>query len=140
MSYDRATYANIGMEKNWNMGEYSPIHLRGYYTFSDNYMRSENITEQRYFPSSDYTSRLYADTSQYSSANRLHHVDLEFSHPELLLGRFSLDHHMQFENNHSDTYHSYASIVDGGTPVGGRARNFNKQSRYAISDRLQWNI
>ena len=140
MSYDRATYANIGMEKNWNMGEYSPIHLRGYYTFSDNYMRSENITEQRYFPSSDYTSRLYADTSQYSSANRLHHADLEFSHPELLLGRFSLDHHMQFENNHSDTYHSYASIVDGGTPVGGRARNFNKQSRYAISDRLQWNI
>lgn len=139
-SYDRTTYANIGMERNWDIGKYSPVHLRGYYTFSDDYTRSENITEQRYFPSSDYASRLYADTSRYSSSNRSHRVDLGFNHPELLWGRFCLDHHMQFENSHSDSYRSYANIVNGGAPVGGWTRNFNKQSRYAISDRLLWDI
>lgn len=83
-SYDRTTYANIGMEKNWDIGKYSPVHLRGYYTFSDDYTRSENIMEQRYFLSSDYASRLYADTSRYSSMNRLHRADLKFGHPGFL--------------------------------------------------------
>lgn len=139
-SYDRTTYADVGMEKNWDMGNYAPIYIRGYYTYSDDYTRSENMTEQRYFPSRDYTSRFYADTSRYSSMNRLHRADLKFGHPDLLLGEFHIEHHMQFENSHSDRYRSYASVVDGGTPVGGRTRSFDKLSRYAIADRLRWGI
>ena len=47
---------------------------------------------------------------------------------------------MQFENSHSDRYRSYASVVDGGTPVDGRTRSFDKQIRYAIADHLRWDI
>ena len=72
--------------------------------------------------------------------NRLHRADLKFGHPEFLLGAFHIEHYMQFESSHSDRYRSYASVVDGGTPVGGRTRSFDKQSRYAIADRLRWDI
>ena len=137
-SYDRTTYADIGMERNWDIGNYAPIYIR--YTYSDDYTRSENMTEQRYFPSRDCTTRFYADTSRYSSMNRLHRADLKFGHPEFLLGAFHIEHYMQFESSHSDRYRSYASVVDGGTPVGGRTRSFDKQSRYAIADRLRWDI
>ena len=140
-SYDRTTYADIGIERKWDKGEaLLPVSLRGSYTFSDDYTRSENTTEQRYFPSSDYTSRFYADTSRNSSTNRLHRADFVFSHPKILFGLFHIEHHMQFENSHSDSYRSYASIVDGGTPVGGRTRSFDEQNRYVISDRLLWDI
>ena len=137
-SYDRTTYADIGMERNWDIGNYAPIYIR--YTYSDDYTRSENMTEQRYFPSRDCTTRFYADTSRYSSMNRLHRADLKFGHPEFLLGAFHIEHYMQFESSHSDRYRSYASVVDGGTPVGGRTRSFDKQSRYAIADHLRWDI
>lgn len=133
-SYDRTTYANIGMKRNWakNLYEGAWATLKADYTYSDDYTRSENRTQQDYFPSSDYTSRSYADTSRNMRTTKYHKVDLFYSHPIGI--RFS--HNMRFSNDCSEGYRSYASIVDGGTPVGGQTRSLDRRNRYDISDRL----
>lgn len=137
-SYDRSTYVNTGVVRNWDVGKYIPVSVQAYYTFSDDYTRSENTTEQTYFPSADYTNRTYADTSRNAGTNRTHRVDLGFDHPKLLIGEFHVEHHMQFEEGRTNNYRSYASIVNGGTPAGGRTQSLDKRNRYDISNRLSW--
>ena len=133
-SYDRTTYANIGMEKNWanNLYEGARTTLKADYTYGDDYTRSENWTRQDYFPSSDYTSRLYADTSRNMMTTKYHEADISFEHPVGI----SFSHNMRFSDDRSEGYRSYASIVDGGKSVGGQSRNFDRRNRYDISDRL----
>ena len=43
---------------------------------------------------------------------------------------------MRFADDRSDGYQSYASVIDGGMPAGGRTRSFDKRSRYDISDKF----
>ena len=126
------------MEKNWanNLYEGARITLKADYTYGDDYTRSESWIRQDYFPSSDYTSRLYADTSRNMMTTKYHEADISFEHP----GGISFSHNMRFSDDRSESYRSYASIVDGGTPVGGRTMNRTKTTGYDISDRLRWDI
>ena len=121
-SYDRTTYVNAGIERSWDskVSEYSRTTLQASYTYGNDYTRSENASEQIYFPAADYSSARY------------HAANIYFSHPSGL--RFT--HDMRFENNASDNYRSYASEMDGGSPVGGQTRNRNKQSKYDLHERL----
>lgn len=137
-SYDRTTYINAGFERNWESKRFESREttLRASYIYGDDYTRSENTTEQTYFPSSDYTSRLYADTLRNTMTTKYHEADLHFWFP---IG-ISVTHHMRFADDRTDGYRSYASVVDGGTPVGGRTRSLDKRSRYDISDDLQFQL
>lgn len=133
-TYDRTTYANAGVEKNWKNIRYEGAEttLKASYTYGDDYSRSENRTQQTYFPSAEYDSRLYGDTVRNVRTTRYHAATVGFSSTRL----FAFDHRMRFADEWSDGSRSYASIVNGGTPVGGRTRNFDERSPYDISDRL----
>lgn len=134
-SYDRTTYANAGAEKNWKNVRYEGAEttLKASYTYGDDYSRSENRTQQTYFPSAEYDSRLYGDTVRNDRTTRYHAATVGFSSSRLFL----FDHRMRFADEWSDGSRSYASIVDGGAPVGGRTRHFDKRSTpYDISDKL----
>ena len=133
-SYDRSTYANIGMEKNWanNLYEGARTTVKADYTYGNDYTRSENRIRQDYFPTSDYTSRLYADTSWNMMTTKYHGADISFEHPVGI--HFS--HNMRFSDDRSEGCRSYASVVDDGAQVGGQTRSLDRRNRYDISDRL----
>lgn len=137
-SYDRSTYVNAGIEKNWNSELYEGAQttLQASYTYGDDYTRSENMTQQTYFPAADYNSRLYADTSRSIRTTRYHIADIGFDHPIGVV----FNHHMRFADDRSDSYRSYVSVVDGGTPAGGRTKNLSKGNEYEISEGLIWDL
>lgn len=133
-SYDRSTYVNAGVERNWDSkkNKYLKKTIRASYTYGDDYTRSENTTQQTYFPSADYNSRLYADTSRNASTTHYHEAEVYLYLPDTYI----FSHHMRFADDRSDGYQSYASVIDGGMPAGGRTRSFDKRSRYDISDKF----
>lgn len=133
-NYERTAYANIGMEKKWASKLYDGANtsLKAYYTYGNDYTLSENRSRQNYFPSSDYASRLYADTSRNILTAKYHKADLFFDHPVGI----TFSHNMRFSDDSSEGYRSYESIVDEGMPAGGQTRSFDKLNQYDISDRL----
>lgn len=133
-SYDRTTYVNAGVERVWLSNVHGRTVLKANYTYGNDYTRSENTTEQTYFPAADYNSRLYADTSRNARTTRYHLADVYFQAPY----GFILTHNMRFADDRSDGYRSYASVVDGGSPVGGQTHSFDKRNRYDILDRLSF--
>ena len=136
-SYDRSTYANVGLERSWKIKDrLDKTYLNASYSYSDDYTRSENSTQQVYFPAKDYTSRTYADTSRNSSTRRTHEANILLDH---FYGvRFS--HSMRFEDNRTDGLRSYASIVDAAAPAGGRTASRTDKSPYMISDNLAFKV
>ena len=136
-SYDRSTYANAGIERTWeSKGRLDKTYLNVSYSYSDDYTRSENTTQQLYFPAKDYTSRIYADTSRNSSTHRTHEANILLDHATGV----RLSHSMRFEDNSTDNLRSYVSIVDAATPAGGRTASRTDKSPYTISDNLSFKI
>ena len=135
-SYDRTTYVNAGLERNWKSNAYenAQIRFRANYTYGDDYTRSENMTQQTYFPAADYNSRLYADTSRNARTTRYHLANVYVAIPAGL----RLTHNMRFVDDRSEGYRSYASVVDGKTPVGGQTRSTDKRNGFDISDQLNF--
>ena len=137
-AYTRATNAHLSVGRAWQTKTEEQATASVNYVFERQYSREQSVMQQLYFPTVDYASRTYADTSRTTSTARTHRVDAMLLHPNVLSGDFNLIHGMAFNDDKDNLYQSTISTLDGAQSVGSWQRNDKRHNGYNLNEDISW--
>lgn len=142
--YNRTVSAAADVSKKWlsETANFPKASIDASYSYNNSFGQTASIAQQVYFPSEDYLSREYSDTTSNSSRSNAHNLNLGFS-KSLKDGWVSLNHTMSTNNNNGDNYSaSFDNVVNNeniSSWVGTRKESQSRSSGWSLSDNLNYN-
>lgn len=136
-SYTRDMVGEFNLRKTWLSD--TPNFPKGVlainYAYNNNYRESGSIVEQIYFPSEDFDSRRYENSSSNASSTATHALHL-ISRRNINDGSVSLSANASFGNSDSRSRNVTSNTIDNLSPVGNRASNNSDSKSFKISGSL----
>ena len=112
-TYQESTYVDANIERNWDKKNGTNGSLKLNYNFGLNKSDADSRTEQNYFTSADYNSRVYATADHQHNLNRWHNVAFFLDSGNDKWGRFSWEQNFRFERSDSRSLNRTSNTVDG---------------------------
>ncbi|HJB84103.1 MAG TPA: outer membrane beta-barrel family protein [Candidatus Alistipes merdigallinarum] len=131
--YSRTTDASIGFLRTWK----EKTTLSGNYHLNNNYRRTQSISRQVYFPSEQYQTRTYDDTSQFTNKDMTHNLSFMLERRgkyNFLTFRPSATFSIRSSNN----YRGALNTIDGEELNRVRTSQRNDTRSYSVNETLSW--
>lgn len=132
-AYSQTADASIGFSRTWN----EKTTLNGNYHFRNYYNRAQSISQQVYFPSEEYQTRTYDDSSQLTGKNIDHNLSF-------LLERRGRSNFLTFKPSVSfstqtlQSYRGALNTIDGEELNRVKTSQRNDTRSYNLSESLHW--
>lgn len=131
--YNKSTNASIGFSRTWN----KKLFFNSNYNFSDQYNRTQSISRQVYFPSEQYQTRTYDDTSRRTNESMNHNLSMSLENRGET-SYLSFRPSASFSTRSSRSYRGALNTMDGEelNRVGTSQRSDNRS--YNINENFHW--
>lgn len=137
-TYKESTYIDANVERNWNKKNGTNGSLKLNYYFGLDKSDADSHTEQNYFTSTDYGSRVYTTTDYQHNLNRSHNVASFLNSGNDKWGHFSWDQIFRFEHSDSRALNRTSNTVDGHIISQSNLRNDGSNKPINISESLSY--
>ena len=131
--YNKNTYASADFSKRWG----KEFFIDGNYSYNNDFNRSQSISRQVYFPTEDYQSRTYDDTSRTENGSQNHHVSLHMRYNTKNDFLFFAPN-ARFSRSVSRSYRGALNMLDGETLNQVATSQRSDGDSYNISENLAW--
>ena len=131
--YNKNTYASADFSKRWG----KEFFIDGNYSYNNDFNRSQSISRQVYFPTEDYQSRTYDDTSRTENGSQNHHVSLHMRYNTKNDFLFFAPN-ARFSRSVSRSYRGALNMLDGETLNRVATSQRSDGDSYNISENLAW--